>query len=186
MNRWRCFRIVRVGAALLAPVLGFAWESATAGDSARSTVPTPVLPPRMEIPCAMCGTRWQLPPLVTQRPIASASRVPMVYRFPANAARLETAALDASRRPDVIRDLTFRDNQPLINRLKRLQALPFVTVWDSTAATVYVGVNRDGEPGLHLRQKKHDRGTLLPAGRALFADAAPWRSAAFAAPRRSR
>jgi hypothetical protein len=58
--------------------------------------------------------------------------------------------------PDALQDLPFRDREPLINRLRTIQALPFVTLWDSRQATVYVGVNRDGEPGLHLRQK-HDR-----------------------------
>ena len=74
------------------------------------------------------------------------------------------------------RDVTFRDHQPLVNRLKRIQAVALVTVWDSTSATLYLGVNRDGEPGLHLRQKKHDRGTLAPAHRTLFSDVTPWRA----------
>lgn len=77
---------------------------------------------------------------------------------------------------DALRELTFRDNQPLVNRLKRIQAVSLVTVWDSTAATLYLGVNRDGEPGLHLRQKKHDRGTLAPVSRTLFSDVTPWRA----------
>lgn len=56
-------------------------------------------------------------------------------------------------------DLPFRDREPLINRLKSIQALPFVTLWDSGEATVYVGVDRRGRAGLHLRQKRDDRGT---------------------------
>lgn len=84
-----------------------------------------------------------------------------------------------------LRELKFRDNQPLVNRLKRIQAVPFVTVWDSTAATLYVGVNRDGEPGLHLRQKKYDRGTLTPANRTLFSDVTPWRAIRLASQQRA-
>ena len=56
-------------------------------------------------------------------------------------------------------------NQPLVNRLKRIQAWPLLTIWDSGAATLYVGVNRHGEPGVHLRQKRKDRGSLAPRGR---------------------
>ena len=47
----------------------------------------------------------------------------------------------------------------MVNRLQRVQAIPFVTLWDSTGATLYVGVNRHGDPGLHFRQKRDDRGT---------------------------
>ena len=93
---------------------------------------------------------------------------------------------DGKRRLDGFRDLTFKDNQPLVNRLRRIQALALVTVWDSTSATLYVGVNRDGEPGLHLRQKKQDRGTLAPANRTLFSDVTPWRAALLASQSRAR
>jgi hypothetical protein len=61
--------------------------------------------------------------------------------------------------------LQFRDNQPLINRLKRVQAWPLLTLWDSSAATLYVGLDKHGEPGVHLRQKRSDRGTVLPRSR---------------------
>jgi len=65
--------------------------------------------------------------------------------------------------PNALQDLPFRDREPLINRLRALRALPIVTLWDSRQATVYVGVNRDGEPGLHLRQKR-DRDAGPPLG----------------------
>lgn len=61
--------------------------------------------------------------------------------------------------------LQFRDNEPLINRLKRVQAWPLLTLWDSSAATLYLGVDKQGEPGVHLRQKRSDRGTVLPRSR---------------------
>ena len=57
--------------------------------------------------------------------------------------------------------LRYRDQQPLVNRLRHLQALPVLTLWDSGVATLYVGVNRDGDPGLHLRQKRDDRGSRI-------------------------
>ncbi len=76
--------------------------------------------------------------------------------------RIEFAApaVEDSRSARALSTLQFRDNQPLVNRLKRIQAWPLLTIWDSTAATLYVGVNRDGEPGVHLRQKRKDRGDL--------------------------
>lgn len=60
--------------------------------------------------------------------------------------------VDRARLPN----LPFRDRQPLINRLKSIQALPFVTLWDSGEAAVYIGVNHRGQPGLHLQQKLSD------------------------------
>lgn len=65
---------------------------------------------------------------------------------------------ETSRTPNPFANLRFRDQEPLVNRLRRLQALPFVTLWDSREATVYVGVDRRGKAGLHLRQKRDDRG----------------------------
>lgn len=64
-----------------------------------------------------------------------------------------------------LRTLQFRDNEPLVNRLRRVQAWPLLTIWDSTRSTLYLGVNREGEPGVHLRQKRQDRGALVPRGR---------------------
>ena len=96
-----------------------------------------------------------------------------------------TAPVNAPVNP--LGQLRFRDQQPLVNRLRRLQAVPFVTVWDSRDATVYVGVNRDGETGLHLRQKRDDRGSR--ARKVLLADPDPLRAPTSAArkagPRRS-
>jgi hypothetical protein len=80
--------------------------------------------------------------------------------------------------------LQFRDNQPLVNRLKRVQSWPLFTIWDSRAATLYVGVNRDGEPGVHLRQKRHDRGSLVPPNRVLIASSSLPAESRSATPRR--
>ena len=80
-------------------------------------------------------------------------------------AKFASAAVDDSRSARAFGTLQFRDNQPLVNRLKRIQAWPLLTIWDSGAATLYVGVNRHGEPGVHLRQKRKDRGSLAPRGR---------------------
>lgn len=80
--------------------------------------------------------------------------------------------------------LQFRDNQPLVNRLKRVQAWPLFTIWDSRAATLYVGVNRDGEPGVHLRQKRQDRGSLVPPNRVLIASSSAAVEPRSTAPRR--
>lgn len=57
-------------------------------------------------------------------------------------------------------DLPFRDREPLVNRLRSIQALPFFTLWDSSGATLYVGIDRKGSPGLHLRQKGHSEGAV--------------------------
>jgi len=78
---------------------------------------------------------------------------------PAASWRDTASSAPATEPPNPFAQLRFRDQQPLVNRLRRLQALPFVTLWDSRAATIYVGVNRDGETGLHLRQKLDDRGS---------------------------
>lgn len=157
-----------LGMALLAPLPVLATEIGRAAQPSTSTLITAAsIRPRIEIPCTACGTQWQLTPRFTPQLSAPAPRVRLTdYRQPA------VARPAARPREEALRELRFRDNQPLVNRLKRLQALPFVTLWDSTAATLYFGVNRDGEPGVHLRQKKHDRGTLMPAGRTLFVDAA--------------
>jgi hypothetical protein len=53
-------------------------------------------------------------------------------------------------------DLPFRDQEPFVNRLRDIRALPFLTLWNSTGATLYVGIDRKGNPGLHLRQKGRD------------------------------
>jgi hypothetical protein len=65
-------------------------------------------------------------------------------------------------RVESLATLQFRDNEPLINRLKRVQAWPLLTLWDSSAATLYLGLDKHGEPGVHLRQKRSDRGSVLP------------------------
>jgi hypothetical protein len=126
--------------------------------------------------CALCGTRWQAHAL-------SAS-VDFAKKSPERGAARPTGLV--TRQLDPFRGLSFRDNEPLVNRLKRIQAVALVTVWDSTSATLYFGVNRDGEPGLHLRQKKYDRGTLAPVNRTLFSDITPWRAAMLASQPRLR
>jgi hypothetical protein len=94
-------------------------------------------------------------------------------------------AVDGSRSARALGALQFRDNQPLVNRLKRIQAWSLLTIWDSTAATLYVGVNRDGEPGVHLRQKRKDRGSLAPRSRfVLIANPATTGESQVTAPRR--
>ena len=90
---------------------------------------------------------------------ATVAVIPEPWRVRAPASDVAApATLAAPSNP--LAQLRFRDQQPLVNRLRRLQAVPFVTVWDSRDATLYVGVNRDGETGLHLRQKRDDRGVL--------------------------
>ena len=86
----------------------------------------------------------------------------------------ESATAPVTTPVNPLGQLRFRDQQPLVNRLRRLQAVPFVTVWDSRDATVYVGVNRDGETGLHLRQKRDDRGSR--SRKALLTDPDPLRA----------
>jgi hypothetical protein len=173
MNGWRRFRAPRIAALALVPMC--------ASASAQTREFAPAMPPTTSVAmvsCTQCGTRWQIAPLVappTLR-IEPCERSTTAPGTPSCSSPLQRTA--------ALRELTFRDNQPLVNRLKRIQALPLVTVWDSTAATLYVGVNRDGEPGLHLRQKKYDRGTLTPARRTLFSDVTPWRAIRLASQQR--
>jgi hypothetical protein len=146
----------------------------------RDSQPALAAPTMRALACTHCGTEWQAPPLALPPDVTADVIVEGCAGRDARGCRL------AGRRPDPLGELAFRDYQPLVNRLKRIQAVALVTVWDSTSATLYVGVNRDGEPGLHLRQKKHDRGTLAPANRTLFSDVTPWRAlrlASQAAPR---
>lgn len=108
--------------------------------------------------CETCIERhenWQAPPLDLNVGTAQST-------WPASpptigvAPRSSAPVLPAT--PNPFAHLRFRDQEPLINRLRRLQALPFLTLWDSGEATVYVGVDRRGKAGLHLRQKRDDRG----------------------------
>ena len=120
MNGWRRFRAPRIAALALLPMC----VSAIA-QTREFAPPTLATTSAAVVSCTQCGTRWPIAPMD-----AVASPPP-------------------PQRMAALRELKFRDNQPLVNRLKRIQAVPLVTVWDSTAATLYVGVNRDGEPGLH-------------------------------------
>jgi hypothetical protein len=83
-----------------------------------------------------------------------------VVRPPRSPSNLKPAHAGAEPAPipNPFAGLRFRDQEPLVNRLSQLQAVPLVTLWDSREATVYLGVNRRGKAGLHLRQKTDDRG----------------------------
>jgi hypothetical protein len=117
--------------------------------------------------CPLCELK------IEQDPSASRSTEPLPPRSYALLKPAPNLALvNIGRDSSDFRDfggLQFRDNQPLVNRLKRVQAWPLFTIWDSRAATLYVGLNRDGEPGVHLRQKRQDRGSLVPSNRVLIA-----------------
>ena len=169
----RRFRAARIAALALLPMCASAIGQTR--EFAPATLPTASA---ALVVCTHCEARWQTAPRVAlQAPVLEPCE------WSAAAHGVPSCALQ-SRRMDALRELTFRDNQPLVNRLKRIQAVSLVTVWDSTAATLYLGVNRDGEPGLHLRQKKHDRGTLAPASRTLFSDVTPWRAIRLASQQR--
>ena len=99
--------------------------------------------------CGAIGVAWKHERSGRAQPLQAAA---------IGAPEFASAAVDDSRSARAFGTLQFRDNQPLVNRLKRIQAWPLLTIWDSGAATLYVGVNRDGEPGVHLRQKRKDRG----------------------------
>jgi hypothetical protein len=169
MNCWRRFRSPRIGAIALTLLPLWGSPPARSQDlSAAAVTHAPIL-----IACGLCDTRWEAPTNLTSAVFANTG-----------------PRLHHSTRPNVRRDpfqeLAFRDNEPLVNRLRRIQAVALVTVWDTTSATLYLGVNRDGEPGLHLRQKKYDRGTLAPANRTIFSDITPWRAAMLAGQPRFR
>ncbi len=117
-----------------------------------------------DLPCALCEV---LPVKELVPPPTANARVERETYPLLQPERIEFAAPagDDSRSARALSTLQFRDNQPLVNRLKRIQAWPLLTIWDSSAATLYVGVNRDGEPGVHLRQKRKDRGDLAPSSR---------------------
>jgi hypothetical protein len=160
MNGRRRFRLLRIGALALLSLSGHAVAQT------RDPAPAFVATPAFSVACIACETRW---------PESNVAALPPASDAPGSF-RERRLRVSEERRPELLKGLTFRDNQPLVNRLKRIQAVAVLTVWDSTSATLYLGVNRDGEPGLHLRQKKHDRGTLAPANRTLFSDVTPWRA----------
>jgi hypothetical protein len=136
-----------------------------------------------DLPCALCA----LNPVTQLAPPPNTNARDEGKRYsPLGSERAEFAAsvVDDSRGARALSTLQFRDNQPLVNRLRRIQAWPLLTIWDSTAATLYVGVNRDGEPGVHLRQKRKDRG-LAPRSRfVLIAKPATTGESQVTAPRR--
>jgi hypothetical protein len=117
-----------------------------------------------DLACALCELKpaKDLAPLPTTNARMERAADPL-----SQPERAEFSAADVDDSPSAraLSTLQFRDNQPLVNRLQRIQAWPLLTLWDSTAATLYVGVNRDGEPGVHLRQKRKDRGSLAPRSR---------------------
>jgi hypothetical protein len=182
MNCWRRFRALRIGAACLAllPVCDLTIAQTRDLPHAPLTLIAPIA-----MDCTLCGTRWQ-PSALVGASAPSASNIPVQRRERLRAGSEAPLKTPGARGLDELRQLKFRDNQPLVNRLKRIQSVALLTVWDSRSATLYVGVNRDGEPGLHLRQKKYDRGTLAPANRTLFSDVTPWRAAALAGQSRMR
>jgi hypothetical protein len=122
---------------------------------------------RLEFADLLCTLCLPKPAVQLASPGNTNARIELnPYKRPqAERAELASAAVDDSRSARALGTLQFRDNQPLVNRLKRIQAWPLLTIWDSGAATLYVGVNRDGEPGVHLRQKRKDRGSLAPRSR---------------------
>lgn len=158
-----------------------AMNTAAFSQTRELTQPALVSVAAIAIACTHCGTRWEAAPVAAPRGFAK--------RDPLTRCRSATGSHTCAPTPrgvDPFGDLAFRDHQPLVHRLRRIQAVALVTVWDSTSATLYVGVNRDGEPGLHLRQKKHDRGTLAPVNRTLFSDVTPWRAIRLASQSRAR
>lgn len=185
MNCWRRYRLPKIGLPRIG-VAALALLSLCGSPVARSQdlSPPAATSTAIVMACALCGTRWQAHALTAP----SAPSMDFTKKRPESGTAGNTARPNAQVTPglDAFRDLSFRDNEPLVNRLKRIQAVAFVTVWDSTSATLYVGVNRDGEPGLHLRQKKYDRGTLAPVKRTLFSDITPWRAAMLASQPRLR
>lgn len=51
-------------------------------------------------------------------------------------------------------ELTFRDHNALALRLRKLQELSLLTLWENKSAKLYLGVSRDGVAGINLRQKR--------------------------------
>jgi hypothetical protein len=123
-----------------------------------------------ELACTVCDFRPALDLLLKPPPNLQAESA-AVQTGDVEAPEVGPVAMGTSwmsKSPDRVAPLAalqFRDNEPLINRLKRVQAWPLLTLWDSSAATLYVGLDKHGEPGVHLRQKRSDRGTVLPRGR---------------------
>jgi hypothetical protein len=117
----------------------------------------------MDLPCTVCAALpvgGLLSATTAHVPPDPAAKPPLTEHD-----AISFSTDDDSRSALALRTLQFRDNEPLVNRLKRVQAWPLLTIWDSTTSTLYLGVNREGEPGVHLRQKRQDRGALVPRGR---------------------
>lgn len=118
-----------------------------------------------ELACTVCDFRPTLDLLLKPPP---SLRADLAAAGTTAGDAADVAALRLSNSPSRVASLAtlqFRDNEPLINRLKRIQAWPLLTLWDSSAATVYLGLDKHGEPGVHLRQKRSDRGSVMPRSR---------------------
>ena len=78
----------------------------------------------------------------------------------ASSANLTPTDTDAS--PAALRQLRFQDSDTPKRWLGGLRRLSLVTFWQGRHASVFLGVNRNGQPGLHL-QRRDPGETELPS-----------------------
>jgi len=150
------------------PLSALAFDPPTRSERTSTTPAVAQSAPRpdtlTDLACTVCDFRPTLDLLLKPPANLRAGLSPAVSTEVEAAERSPFSANAAANRVAALTTLQFRDNQPLINRLKRAQAWPLLTFWDSSAATLYLGLDKNGEPGVHLRQKRSDRGSVMPRG----------------------
>lgn len=78
---------------------------------------------------------------------------------------------DADTSPAALRQLRFKDSGAPKQWLGGLRRLSLVTFWQGRNASLFLGVNRNGQPGLHL-QRRDPNETELPSLQLSGTDAA--------------
>lgn len=78
------------------------------------------------------------------------------------AASANSAPVDTDTSPAALRQLRFKENDTPKRWLGGLRRLSLVTFWQGRHASVFLGVNRNGQPGLHLQRRDPDE-TELPS-----------------------
>ena len=153
----------------IAPLCAFAFDPPTRGDRIPESQPVAQSSPRpdklADLACTVCDFTPTLD-LLLKSPANLHAGFNAVTATELDVPEMSSVSSSLSaNRFAALATLQFRDNEPLINRLKRAQAWPLLTFWDSSVATLYLGLDKRGEPGLHLRQKPSDRGSVMPRSR---------------------
>jgi hypothetical protein len=100
------------------------------------------------------------------QPLAWLARSPGTSRLLAEHERF-LAYLDAQEHPElrnsasgVASNLEFKDHLDYVRRVRALRALSLVHLWDSHNMSLFLGVDRRGVYGLHLRREDPHEGAV--------------------------